>query len=77
MGEFGIMADEQAKQETICARPDCGKPAGKLQCPTCVKEGKSAKASSFCSQDCFKAFWAVHKLTHDFRTPKLLSISIS
>jgi hypothetical protein len=44
----------------ICATPQCGKPAT-LQCPTCIKFNIK---SYFCSQDCFKAFWPIHKAVH-------------
>lgn len=48
-----------------CNGKDCGKPA-KLQCPTCLKANvpEVLEFSYFCSQDCFKANWAVHKLFH-------------
>lgn len=51
----------------LCAHPGCGKPAGKLQCPYCQKEGKPASESSFCSQDCFKLFWPKHKTSHNIK----------
>lgn len=38
-----------------CSGADCGKDAGSLQCPTCLKLG--LKDSFFCSQDCFKRNW--------------------
>lgn len=37
-----------------CIGVDCGKDAGTLQCPTCLKMGTD---SFFCSQDCFKRSW--------------------
>lgn len=50
----------------VCANEGCTKPAGRLQCPTCQKEGKPASTSSFCSQDCFRTAWATHKFSHAF-----------
>ena len=47
-----------------CATLDCTKPAV-LQCPTCVK--MNLEPTFFCSQDCFKTFWPVHKLAHKKR----------
>lgn len=47
--------------------PGCGKPA-KLQCPKCIQL-KLAPAH-FCSQECFKGFWNVHKIVHDAATMK-------
>jgi len=43
-----------------CATIGCGKPAS-MQCPTCLKQNTE---SFFCSQDCFKGSWAVHKAVH-------------
>ncbi|XP_071953603.1 methionine aminopeptidase 1-like [Antedon mediterranea] len=45
----------------ICETDGCGKES-RLQCPTCIK--LSIDGSYFCSQDCFKANWAVHKAVH-------------
>ena len=50
--------------EAVCATEGCGKPAGKLKCPQCDKY--------FCSQECFKGFWAQHKKTHVQQVQKLL-----
>ncbi|KXN73971.1 methionine aminopeptidase-like protein 1 [Conidiobolus coronatus NRRL 28638] len=44
-----------------CIGENCGKPA-KLQCPQCLK--LKVKGSFFCSQDCFKSNWNVHKMVH-------------
>jgi len=33
-----------------------------MSCPTCLKLG--LEASRFCSQECFKGFWAEHKAVH-------------
>ncbi|KAI8899101.1 peptidase M24, structural domain-containing protein [Globomyces pollinis-pini] len=40
----------------------CDKPAT-LRCPTCIK--KSLPDSHFCSQQCFKSSWGIHKLVHN------------
>ena len=39
----------------------CGKLAT-LRCPTCLKKG--LPDTHFCSQDCFKSSWNLHKLVH-------------
>lgn len=44
-----------------CETPGCGK-AAKLQCPSCIKLG--IQGSFFCSQECFKSNWKIHKLIH-------------
>ncbi|KYQ90527.1 methionine aminopeptidase 1 [Tieghemostelium lacteum] len=46
-----------------CSYPACEKEA-KLQCPTCLKL-KIDNNSHFCSQECFKTFWPIHKLLHE------------
>ncbi|PLN75463.1 methionine aminopeptidase 1 [Aspergillus taichungensis] len=48
--------------ERKCQGADCGKEAGSLQCPTCLKLGYHD--SYFCSQDCFKKNWNQHKSLH-------------
>ncbi|PKY01238.1 methionine aminopeptidase 1 [Aspergillus campestris IBT 28561] len=48
--------------ERKCQGVDCGKEAGNLQCPTCLKLGLND--SYFCSQDCFKKNWNQHKSLH-------------
>ena len=35
-----------------------------MSCPTCQKLGASVEMSSFCSQECFKGYWAHHKPIH-------------
>lgn len=45
-----------------CSMPNCATPA-KFRCPSCVKLGV-VDNSYFCSQGCFKEFWALHKLLH-------------
>ncbi|KAI9251897.1 peptidase M24, structural domain-containing protein [Phascolomyces articulosus] len=45
-----------------CSSVGCNEPAN-LQCPTCVKQ-EIADGSHFCSQDCFKKSWGVHKALH-------------
>jgi methionyl aminopeptidase len=54
-----------------CIGENCGKPA-KLQCPQCLK--LKVKGSFFCSQDCFKSNWNVHKMVH-LNHPGKLKIS--
>ncbi|GAM26440.1 hypothetical protein SAMD00019534_096150 [Acytostelium subglobosum LB1] len=49
-------------EKEICSTPNCGKPAN-LHCPTCEKLNLKP-VSNFCSQDCFKLFWPIHKLSH-------------
>ena len=44
-----------------CETPGCEEPA-KLQCPTCIKLG--IQGSFFCSQQCFKSNWDLHKTLH-------------
>ena len=51
-----------------CAHPECANPAA-FQCPTCVK--LQLEPSYFCSQECFKAFWPMHKLAHKKRDEKI------
>ncbi|KAI8136990.1 peptidase M24, structural domain-containing protein [Fennellomyces sp. T-0311] len=46
----------------LCSSVDCKEPAH-LQCPTCVKQSIT-EGSYFCSQDCFKKSWGVHKAVH-------------
>jgi len=46
----------------ICQTPNCGKPAS-LQCPKCIQ--LKLEPSKFCTQECFKGFWNIHKLCHD------------
>lgn len=53
-------------KEPKCANPECDKPSGKLICPNCKETKKPLNVSSFCSQECFKTFWPIHKLTHEF-----------
>jgi hypothetical protein len=47
--------------ENVCKTPGCGKPAS-MSCPTCLKLG--LEAARFCSQECFKGYWGVHKAVH-------------
>ncbi|RUS21642.1 methionine aminopeptidase 1 [Endogone sp. FLAS-F59071] len=47
--------------DQVCGAVDCENPA-KLQCPTCIK--LHIEGSFFCSQDCFKKSWGVHKAVH-------------
>ncbi|XP_065577851.1 methionine aminopeptidase 1-like [Artemia franciscana] len=45
----------------VCTTVGCSGES-KLQCPTCVKKG--IVGSYFCSQECFKSSWSVHKVLH-------------
>lgn len=45
-----------------CSNPDCTQES-KFRCPTCLSLG-ILQNSLFCSQECFKAFWPLHKLVH-------------
>lgn len=47
--------------ESKCWTPGCGKPA-KMVCPVCKQ--MDLTPSFFCSQECFKSSWVVHKLCH-------------
>ncbi|XP_040368063.1 uncharacterized protein LOC112175172 isoform X2 [Rosa chinensis] len=44
-----------------CSR--CSKPAN-LQCPKCVELKLPREDAAFCTQDCFKASWSLHKSVH-------------
>lgn len=46
-----------------CATLGCEKPAT-LRCPSCVKLSLPEEISHFCSQECFKGSWKIHKLYH-------------
>ncbi|KAG7401865.1 Methionine aminopeptidase 1 [Phytophthora boehmeriae] len=50
-----------------CVTPTCGK-SGSLVCPTCKKLGIPPAMSTFCSQACFKDYWASHKGLHSMFT---------
>eukprot|EP00331_Platyophrya_macrostoma_P017313 CAMPEP_0176464300 /NCGR_PEP_ID=MMETSP0127-20121128/36440_1 /TAXON_ID=938130 /ORGANISM="Platyophrya macrostoma, Strain WH" /LENGTH=389 /DNA_ID=CAMNT_0017856701 /DNA_START=40 /DNA_END=1205 /DNA_ORIENTATION=- len=54
--------DDKPKNTKACSTPECTK-ASTLQCPTCVKMN-IVNGSFFCSQECFKAFWPLHKYYH-------------
>ena len=49
------------KDNKACSTPGCKK-AATMQCPSCLK--LNLTPSFFCDQDCFKAFWPIHKLLH-------------
>lgn len=46
-----------------CQTPGCGQTAT-LQCPTCVRMKLGGGRSFFCSQECFRGYWRVHKAIH-------------
>lgn len=45
----------------MCNGAHCTREAPTLNCPSCLKEGKSVH---FCEQDCFKKNWPIHKQLH-------------
>lgn len=47
-----------------CARDGCPSEEALMQCPVCQKYRLTGVPSHFCSQDCFKTVWSVHKLHH-------------
>ena len=55
------MKPEMEENNTTCETPGCSKDA-KLQCPTCIK--LQIQGSFFCSQECFKGNWDLHKALH-------------
>ena len=60
------------EDQNICDNPECKKPAT-LKCPTCDKLG--LKAAFFCTKECFKNFWPIHKLFHKKgKTPLNISL---
>jgi len=50
------------KSSELCQTPGCQKPAT-LQCPKCIQ--LKLPPSRFCSQDCFKSSWNLHKSVHN------------
>jgi len=52
---------QEPKDLFVCSTPKCKNPSA-MQCPTCIKMGMTP--SYFCSQECFKEFWPIHKLFH-------------
>ena len=52
----------------VCQNPMCSKPAS-MQCPNCIK--LQLEPSFFCSQECFKELWPMHKLVHKKRDEKI------
>ncbi|EFA84553.1 methionine aminopeptidase 1 [Heterostelium album PN500] len=47
--------------EEVCLTPNCGKKAS-LHCPVCEK--LNLPVANFCSQECFKSYWPIHKIKH-------------
>ena len=54
---------------SLCNGVGCGKPAN-LQCPICI-EKQLKNLGYFCSQQCFKSNWAVHKSVHSSSNQQL------
>ena len=50
-----------------CANPECPKES-KFKCPTCIELNIKVNCL-FCSQECFKSFWPLHKLIHINQEP--------
>jgi methionyl aminopeptidase len=63
MASSAADAAAAALHARVCAAPGCGAPAT-TRCPTCHKLGVPAEHSHFCTDACFKAAWAEHKLRH-------------
>lgn len=51
----------------VCRGVNCNQVATKLQCPVCLKLG--IQGVFFCSQDCFKKNWNIHKSMHKTEDP--------
>ncbi|KCV72129.1 methionyl aminopeptidase [Fonticula alba] len=58
------MSTDEVKDNPMCA--GCHVKAATLQCPSCLKIPLLAQSrgSFFCSNECFKSVWNVHKLVH-------------
>jgi methionyl aminopeptidase len=54
-----------AMDSHVCESVGC-EAVAKMQCPTCIK--LKLKAAYFCSQDCFKNSWSIHKTAHKLKT---------
>lgn len=52
----------------LCENPECRKPSA-MQCPTCLK--MQLEPSYYCSQECFKSMWKMHKMVHQKREEKI------
>lgn len=61
-------------EKNTCKTPGCCKDA-KLQCPTCIK--LQIRGSLFCSQDCFKENWDMHKALHKLAKSENVSTNCS
>lgn len=63
MSETTTTTSSEAKQaEVSCDTIGCGQ-LSKFRCPTCIKLNLK-EGSNFCSQECFKKYWPIHKLNH-------------
>ncbi|KAH9818619.1 peptidase M24, structural domain-containing protein [Melampsora americana] len=51
-----------------CSTPGCAKVASSLECPKC-KQDVNQPSRFFCSQECFKKVWPVHKSTYHSNIP--------
>lgn len=59
------MEEKKAEEKKVmpkCQTIDCGQTA-KFHCPTCEKLG--LEPAYFCSQECFKKYWPIHKTYHN------------
>ena len=59
--QYLISVFRERMEGKVCGSPGCDQPA-KLQCPTCIK--LNIQGSFFCTQECFKANWKLHKNLH-------------
>ena len=50
-----------------CENTGCNNDAG-FQCPSCLQLGVK---TYYCSRDCFRNSWPIHKLTHDLQRLQL------
>eukprot|EP01133_Synstelium_polycarpum_P003770 gene3770-4346_t len=55
------MSQPTVDSSNICSLPSCGK-AANFHCPTCEK--LKLPNAYFCTQDCFKSYWNIHKIVH-------------
>jgi len=60
--------EQSATDLGICCSPGCGVVLqSRRECPICKK--MNIQGSYFCSHDCYKKNWKIHKLLHDVDNP--------